>query len=295
MHVIDRVRDIQKFHHAEVTDLAKLAAMPTVVFEQKLDGSRALVIINAGSITFNTQGARALTHSAASQHFGEIRKSLEQLQAAIVGGSENDEIVLDGELMIDTGHLYLFDCPSMILAGVTTVTTETEFAQRRLVLESLAGFFGHRVHVVEQAKTEAEKLDLAERVFTNVGEGIMAKDVRAKFEPGKRIKSQLKVKFCRTADVVVLARDTEASPGLKGGTKLNAKFGVWDEGKFTEIGNCSMIGKDDAQVGDVIEVEFLYMGAGGRLVQPRMKRTRDDKSATECTFDQFETYSKAIV
>lgn len=38
----------------------------------------------------------------------------------------------------------------------------------------------------------------------------------------------------------------------------------------------------------VVEVEYQYVGSGGRLRHPRFKRMRDDKSAEECTWDQLD-------
>ncbi len=38
----------------------------------------------------------------------------------------------------------------------------------------------------------------------------------------------------------------------------------------------------DPPIGQVVEVEYQYVGAGGRLRHPRFKRMRDDKRAEEC-------------
>lgn len=39
---------------------------------------------------------------------------------------------------------------------------------------------------------------------------------------------------------------------------------------------------DHPPIGRVVEVEYQYVGAGGRLRHPRFKRLRDDKPAAEC-------------
>ena len=42
------------------------------------------------------------------------------------------------------------------------------------------------------------------------------------------------------------------------------------------------------KAGDVVEVQILYVSDDDRLYQPTRPRLRDDKTATECTWDQLE-------
>jgi len=58
------------------------------------------------------------------------------------------------------------------------------------------------------------------------------------------------------------------------------------DGKWAEVGGTSMIGKQKAArpritVGSLVEIKFLYVGAGGRLYQPSVKCLRDDVEESE--------------
>lgn len=80
--------------------------------------------------------------------------------------------------------------------------------------------------------------------------------------------------------------------GLLGALVLS----VYDhDGVLVEVARCSgmtdaeriMMGEDEESlIGRVVEVEYQYVGAGGRLRHPRFLRFRDDKNAVECTVEQ---------
>lgn len=66
-------------------------------------------------------------------------------------------------------------------------------------------------------------------------------------------------------------------------------------GDFRIVASCSGMDDDTRHVidevtdlGRVFEVEYQYVGAGGRLRHPRFKRWRDDKVWYECTEDQLD-------
>lgn len=296
------VRNPQKFHSAEYVDIESLVVMPNVVFEQKCDGIRALIIMrHAGdgtpSITFHTHGGRVLKSSAAAQWFDKVKAQLAPLYSSAY---TEFEVVLDGEIMIEDGALHLFDLPYLRIEEAECKPV-MPFSYRRAYLESVGRTLIERgatsVSVVKQARTEDEKRELYQSIFRMGGEGIMAKDVTSPYNEGDRVKHSLKCKFVRTADVFVTARNVGESGGQKGGDKENAEFAVIDQatGFTKQMGRCSMIGKADAQVGDVIEVVYLFVGSGGVLYQPRMVGMRTDKVPTDCTDAQFETYSKVVL
>jgi hypothetical protein len=60
------------------------------------------------------------------------------------------------------------------------------------------------------------------------------------------------------------------------------------------VGACSLIGKPQVSVGDVIEVAYLNW-TGSALYQPRMTRVRTDKLPEDCTMAQFRPYSRRVV
>lgn len=258
------------------------------VFEQKMDGTRGLAVVTHDKpVWWPGRGGRgALAHSAAIQHFPKINPILQR----IVGGTPG-ELVLDGEIMFDTGEFHIFDCPYMRFGGVEIIRNEDPFSKRRLALESpdlIAMLEGTPVKIVRQASDARTKAALLDAVAVSGGEGVIAKNRTGMYQPGKRVGHQLKFKFVKSADVIVMEVNR---PDPQHGS---AQFGVWVNGTLTRIGACSLIGKPLTRVGDVIEVEYLSW-TGSALTQPRMKRVRDDKDPMDCQSSQLSPYSKRAV
>ena len=297
-------RKAMVFAATEVTNIDKIADDPMMVIEQKLDGTRSMCVIqiegegdfneNAPmSIEFLSRSGATLKHSAATQHLGPIKDELAlHVTALLMDGhvKVGDEIVIDGELMIDTGMYILFDMPYL-----------TGYLVRRAALAEYFYGIDKPVTVNAMAQSPDEKRWIFDQVMANNGEGVMAKHINAPFDEGKRVKHSLKLKFYRTADVVVMdfyrGRDGKNAAGEPTGSETGwIKFGVYnDEGVIEHLGRCSIIGKPAVANGDVIEVKYLYRGAGGALVQPTMLRNREDRTPESCTYEQFQVYSKALL
>lgn len=280
-----------RFESADITDLPNLVTNDEVVLEQKLDGARLLTVIENGPtdfhtrVDFRTHGGRPMRYAAAAQHFDTIRPELARLL-----GDTPGRIVLDGEIMPDTGTYHLFDVPEMRLGGVEWVRPSDPLHRRRERLETIAATlapYARHVTVVAQAQTPRAKQLLIDQVTEIGGEGFMAKHRIGRYEPGKRVRHTLKVKFVHTADVVVTAFER---PDVRHGS---ASLAVYHGDTLVPVGGCSLIGKPEVAVGDVIEVAFAHFRDA--MIQPRMLRTRPDKTPAECTIGQFKTYSKAVV
>lgn len=300
------VRQGMKFTEVSEANAKGLIEDDSVVFEQKMDGTRVLAVITPGNVKFLQSGGQVLTHSAAVQHLGPLRETLGKLL-----GDTPGELVLDGELLIRTGELYLFDAPYARFGGLRVIGPDDTFAVRRRVLETpeiRVNMLDSPVKVVQQAWSWREKRALMEDLRDAGAEGLIAKDLGGTYEPGKRVKHTQKIKFVKSADVIVMAVDR---PDPKHGS---ITFGVVGSGPtavdFNEmlglpfrsrisvqyLGKCSAIGKPEVKVGDVIEVAYLYREPGsGGLVQPRMMQVRHDKPPAQCTLDQFPTYSRDVV
>lgn len=281
---------------ANLADVEHLITDPNLVLERKYDGTRGLCVITSGSIQFLQRNGTPLKHTAATQHFLDLHLALAPIQEML---DPLEECVLDGEIMIDTGKYVLFDFPHFLRVGVTV---ETPYITRRNELARMFDEIDLADPIVLGgiAWDEDDKRAMYMKVLTTGGEGVMAKKADSAYEEGKRSRHSLKVKFVKTADVVVMkwhrARDGKNAAGEPTGSETgNIEFGVYnDEGALTPIGKCSIIGKPEVQNGWVIEVKYLYRGAGGALVQPTMVRVRQDRVPESCTYDQFPTYSKAI-
>jgi hypothetical protein len=283
-------REVMKYGFVEETALDKFATDDAWWFEQKLDGTRALAVIRTGQPTLFTQGGGTpIAHAAAAQHFKKLGPALERILGTTPG-----EIVLDGEIMFDTGEFHLFDCLYARFGGAEIISPADSHERRRLLLDApdLAALLqGTPVRVVRQARTERAKRELFAQVKASGGEGIVMKRRTGVYSPGRRVNTVLKMKFVKTADVIV----TEVNrPDARHG---NFTLAVVNRvGGTSVIGRCSAIGKDPSvKVGDVIEVAYLYRAATGGLVQPRMVRIRPDRTPESCGEDQFSPYSKGVV
>ncbi len=258
------------------------------VMQQKHDGTRVLAVIDSGGVRYFQRGGKALAHTAATQHLAALTQALEPL---VMPGSA-DAVVLDGEIIIGTGHYYVFDVPDggALPMGATV-------AQRLEVLAHLdnhwASFPITPVRAVRTARTAQDKAEMFERARRAGVEGVMVKRLDSPYEPGKRVKHSLKIKFVKTADVVV----TNVNRGRnEAGREIGSiEFGIPTAGEVTVLGTCSVIGKEHVEPGDVIEVAYLYRADTGGLVQPRMVRRREDKPGSDCNWDQFPLYSREVI
>jgi bifunctional non-homologous end joining protein LigD len=246
------------------------------VAEQKFDGTRAMVTWEPGEgFTLRHIGGGPLKHTAATQWKGELFASLPQAPYSYQ---------VDGELLIEDGTYIVYD----VLLMDEDELWQRPFHVRRSHLEMLALGFRGRVRKAQQATSHLEKVALVKRAEAEFFEGVVFKHVDGIYEPGKRVESQLKLKFFREADLVISERD------VNGG--CNARYFVFnDEGERVDMGGCSMIGKPDAQPGDVVEVRYLYMAAGGSLYTPTLVRIRTDKAPEECLHSQFNFVNRGVM
>lgn len=286
------VRKAMTFASSKVEDVEGLMADDTLALEQKYDGTRSLCVVTRDvdgiDFQFLARNGAPLKHTAATQWIEDIERAMRD--AFPVHG----EYVLDGEIMIDSGAYILFDLPYVEQEGTVKVAPEMPYRERRLRLAHLAEGFYAPVQVGHMALTADEKSLLFKSVMDQFGEGVMAKSLISPYVEGKRVKHSLKVKFVKTADVVVM--DVRRSRNEEGREIGSIKFGVYDdEGVLRPLGKCSPIGKPHCEPGDVIEVRYLYRQAGGALVQPTMLQVREDRTPESCGYDQFADYSKAIV
>lgn len=236
-------------------------------FEQKLDGIRLIVEVDDGKVY---QWKRSGTLAG----FPAVKRAF-----SVLPGHWR----FDGEFLDEQFHV--FDLPE---------SPATDFADtyevRRHVLEEFHKQWGPPpvVQIVKCARTPSEKQDLFDRLQAAGAEGVMVKKFDAPYRAGLRTQFTMKMKFWRSCEVVVV------EVGIDG--KENLEFALFDDaGKLHKVGKASTIGKPKAQPGEILEVKYLYAGAGNRLVQPEILRIRDDKQLDECTFEQLVHVNKSVV
>ncbi|KAJ3589245.1 hypothetical protein NHX12_010091 [Muraenolepis orangiensis] len=282
--------------------------------EIKYDGERVQVHKNGDTFSYFSRSLKpVLPHKVA--HFKEF------IPQAFVGG---DSMILDAEvLLIDTNTskplpfgtlgvhkkqafqdanvcLFVFDC--IYFNGVSLM--ERPLSERRKFLHDNMVEVPNRI-LFSEMKHVTRGRDLAEmitRVIREGLEGLVLKDVKGNYEPGKR--HWLKVKkdylnegaMADTADLVVLG--AFYGKGSNGGIMSSFLMGCYDPDsrKWCTVTKCSG-GYDDAMLArlqkelDVIKISKNYYPdfiirdpqsemhtADGISIRfPRMTRIRDDK------------------
>lgn len=250
--------------------ITKLIADEQWWFQQKFDGTRTMIHLDDLSAT--QRNGKPLKHTAATQWLPMIREHLEALGYFLPGSS----MILDCELIIETGAVYVFDV-------IDTDNLDCPMQARLRMLEDLPT--DNVIRLVYTAWTAGRKSKLIEDCRDK--EGVVAKKITAPYQSGIRTTDVLKLKNTHTADLVVLS--LSQSP-------LSAGLGlIHPNGDMVTLSRASMIGKDRSiKVGDVVEVDYLAW-TGASLLQPRIISKRYDKDARSCSMDQFAAYSREAV
>jgi ATP-dependent DNA ligase len=242
------------------------------VMEQKLDGHR-LLLMSPGR---PDMPPTALTRNG-TVYSRKLPKAIEEFRFPA------GEWALDGELV--DGTFYVFDLP---IAGLP----HGVLWERRAMLEALLDSIQHPFKLVPQAKSVDEKIALASKALASNFEGLILKKTNAPYRSGGRTPEWLKLKFTKSADVVVL--------DVRDDGKESARLGIVRDGQLIDVGRASLIGKEKRGViaqGDVVEVMYLYCNNPDvpRLYQPTILRKRDDKRPHECTIDQLQYTNKTVL
>lgn len=262
----------QLANEADISQAGTFITDPRFVGEQKLDGDRIL-------FACEEDGRQRAYTRAGTEYTKRLPEALTKWRPP------PGRWVFDGELV--AGTYWLFDVPNTPLDNLHTRLTLHE---RRALLETLLGSIDHPFRLVPQARTFQEKMALAERAVAENFEGLVFKRIDAKYLPGRSDK-WIKVKFVTTVDCEVT--------GVRDDGKESVALSIYDEhGRKREIGRASLLGKEkhyEINVGDVVEVRYLYVGANGRLYQPRIVRKRPDKRPDECLDAQLRHVNKRVL
>ncbi|HET9119483.1 MAG TPA: ATP-dependent DNA ligase [Solirubrobacterales bacterium] len=295
------------------------------VYEPKYDGFRSIVFVDGEDVYMQSRGGKPLR-----RYFPEVK-------------FPQGRYVLDGELVIldEDGHeafdalqnrLHPAESRVRMLAEKTPALFRAfdvlaidrrklvgkPFAERRAELEKLIADAPGRkktasgsVEVTPLYKTAkgAEPLLLS-------GEGVIAKELDAKYRPGER-KGMVKVKRVRTIDCVVMGW----RPGKHEGTVGSLILGLYDGGTLRPIGHTSGLkakekkelvdtlkpyetgekGSGDPSRWDadrelewfslrpelVVEVTYDHTSGGRIRHGSKIVRWRDDKAPKDCKIDQL--------
>lgn len=261
--------------HHDTARVAALIADDDWIVQQKFDGTRVTLFVDGTDRRLLAADGSPLRHAAAVQWADRLLADLPTREGAYQ---------VDGELLTADGTFVAFD----LLVAYSLPVWERPYFERRLLLSDLATECGPRFVLADEHVGSEAKAAMIARVDAESFEGVVFKRRDAKYRPGVRTDTQLKLKFYRECDAIVTARNVDG--------RTNASLAVYDvDGSLRPIGSCSMLGKPDAAVGDVVEVKYLNAGTSGWLYQPTLLRIRHDKAAGECSIDQLRLVRKGVL
>jgi ATP-dependent DNA ligase len=287
------------------------------VYEPKYDGFRCIAFVDGEEVYLQSRGSRPLR-----RYFPEL-----EFPAG--------RYVLDGEIVIDgEGGLQDFDALQQrlhpaasrvamlaeqtparyiafdLLARDDEVLFDLAFSERRAALAEVVGSPVELTPLTRE-RSEAEP-------WLRTGEGVVAKDCRAAYCPGKRT-GMVKVKLVRTIDAVVAGW----RPGKEDGTVGSLILGLYDEaGELHIVGHSSGLRSSEKRAlverlapyetgqrghGDpsrwktdrelewielrpelVVEVTFDHKSGGRIRHGTKILRWREDKPPRECRLEQMQ-------
>jgi ATP-dependent DNA ligase len=292
------------------------------VYEVKLDGFRCIAFVDGDDVFLQSRNGKPLHRYFPELTFpagryvldGEIvvrdaraREDFDALGQRVHPAASRIE-----RLSVETPAVYVaFD----LLAREQDSWLERPFEQRRAALEELVEdkrFAGSSVELM----VSVEEPEAAERWLRDA-EGAIAKERSAPYLPGQR-KGMVKVKRTRTIDAVVAGW----RPGKEERTVGALILALYDGAELRVVGHCSgLTAKTKRELVDslapfetgergsadpsrwsagrelewvalrpelVVEIDFDHVSAGRIRHGAKLKRWREDKPASECTYDQLQ-------
>lgn len=260
-------------------ELARHLEDEAMLAQQKLDGNRILVHLRDVIVATNRAGEITTLHDAIAGGLGELPEGT----------------ILDGEVLADAkGPVYwLFDVLRIGEKDVRALGYSERWAHLEGELEP--GLSGP-VRVLPVARGKRQKKDLFDRIVAARGEGIVFKQARAPYKPGRPASggTQLKYKLTKTADVVLLSNAGNAY-----------QMAVYDGRTLRDVGKVfagttnesratidALLAKGERPIA---EVRYLYATDDENLFQPVFVGLRDDKDAEECTRAQLVRTHRGVI
>ena len=225
-------------------------------------------------------GKRLLLHKQGFELTGINRRGIEcgfpeSIRAAAAALPHN--FLVDGEAVGDTFHV--FDLLEIEFSDLRAIPYRDRLVK---LLNLLAWGQNTAIQWVCTISGKAAKRRIFEELKGDNAEGVVFKRIGAPYSPGRPNSGgdQLKYKFVETASVIVNAINAKRSVAIA----------VWENGTLVSAGNVTVpVNQLIPQIGDVVEVRFLYaMPGSGSLFQPVYLGTRDDITSAECTRDQLK-------
>ncbi|NCQ52261.1 WGR domain-containing protein [archaeon] len=248
----------QLLNNAKDEEMSKLFKDDTWFMQEKKDGRRLITKSYPGEfIAINKKGLSI----SIPQSVVDLVKKVPQ------------KIVLDGEIIGEV--YYIFD---ILELGDDDLRTKPAIERYRILsnIKELTGF------VIPAYFEKAEKEKAFEEFKLKKKEGVVFKKNGSSYVSGRPASSgnQLKYKFWESATVIVIGHHKTKRSVLMAAYKNGEKMAI---GKVTIPPNYSI-----PNIGELIEVIYLYCHIGGALFQTKYKGVRDDQDFSDCDYDKLK-------
>ena len=255
---IDTGIRLQLLTDIEEEDVDYYLNNPDYCMQEKQDGERRAVIVKEGVMGVNKKGQTTnLPHDVAIEISRLVSKP----------------VTLDGEVFED--YIVLFD-----IVGPGRYRERLKKLQE--MFADLTEQEARSIKISKTAFSTREKVAMYRQLVSDKAEGVVFKLIEGLYTAGLS-DEQVKRKFYATASVVV--------SGIN--AKRSVSMSVVKDAKSMEpieVGNVTIPpNKSIPNVGDVIEVRYLYYYSGGSLFQPTYLGVRADKVEDDCTLSKLKT------
>jgi bifunctional non-homologous end joining protein LigD len=263
----------QLLQSIDEAELDAYLANDRMIAQQKIDGDRVMVKVLPEVVVTNREGQ---VKDVDLRHFAGLQY--------LPHGT-----IVDGELL-GGGEYWLFD---VLQFGADDVRPRGYLERWEILENELEPALSGNIRVVPIAKGKKAKQTLHDQLRAQGAEGLVFKDAHAPYAAG-RGRTQLKCKFIKSADVIILENAGNAyQMAVYDGKKLFACGKV-----FAGTTNADRKALDAAlgrRERPICEVQYLYATDDHQLFQPKFVRVRDDKPAKDCVRDQLLTTCRTVI
>lgn len=240
---------------SEAENLEALIADDSYYMQEKFDGERRPIVKTETAIVgTNKEGISV-----------NLNKKFEKVLESVAGTFKIDCEDLGDKLAV-------FDITEH--NGQSLI--QTPFKDRLDILYTLfKGNTSDCLIIAKTCKTQTEKKALVAELIARKAEGVVFKKADSGYSHGKNLEgTQLKFKFYAEATVVVVQQNL----------KRSVQVGVVDANACViPVGNVTIATNAEIpQVGQIVEVKYLYAYLGGCLFLPTYKGVRPDQTLQSC-------------
>jgi len=259
--IIDTIKP-QLSSEVEAGQVKRLLNDPEWVMQEKMDGKRVM-------ITRVSKGADCCDIYAENRAGRDVDMPCNLVQ--FLGAHASGSWTADGELVGDV--FWCFD-----FLGEDFSLCEDPLWFRHAAIPDDFRRIDSPLQIVPLLQDDEKKVAFT-RILKSGGEGVIFKRKESLYRGG-RSKDWQKCKFITSASVVVHARHA---------SKRSVEIGIWENGRSFSIGSVAIPGTTRMpHPGEIIEVQYLYATAKGRLFQPVYLMQRDDLSFADCGARQLK-------